>query len=244
MSLLTQFYPGPGGGSGPVSVAGGVVTGDGGGSAIIVKGIQGTASVAFTPPAGFNFLSLSGGARYIQSSTGIPAIFVQGNSSVSFSVFSDKFGSVYLVNLPLGSFGSATSAVAMTITGCTEMYGGNWRGNLSDLTITAPDLVTLSEFYAWGIAPTSNILLTAANLSDVTQSGFFVRSGADLTASATILSQSSVDHILTTINSNSTGTQGTGSTINLGGGCVAPSSAVTTTVVPALVAKGYSVTTN
>jgi hypothetical protein len=244
MSLLTQFYPGPGGGSEPVSVAGGVVTGDGGGAAVIVRGGNATASMPATYPAGFSFVACSDGSRYVQTSSLNPAIFTQQPGTLTCSINSEGPASVYLVNLSFGVLGHPTSNVTINLLGCTEMYGGGWNGNASGLTITAPILVTISGFYAWGIAAGANILLTAAKLSDVTQSSFFVRSGANLTASATILSQSSVDNILTTINNNSTGTQGTGSTINLGGGCVAPSSAVTTTVVPALVAKGYSVTTN
>lgn len=243
MSLLTQFYPGPGGGEVTVeSLALGML-----GAWPIVfydPEITGSASCALA----FNVQRTYGGlAVGLQPSTFSAPSFLFGNSG-DWSMSSEGFRKA--IGLGVANNGGVTVSgpITWTFNGLESLTNFSvWApsAGLLSLTIVAPSLTTLSGVGVTSATATTFVCDSSPNLTTVTNFIGNITSSGPLNVSIqnANLTVASVENILFALDQNTNAAIASG-TLNLQGGTSAGAGALSpagTAAVTSLQAKGMTV---
>jgi hypothetical protein len=253
MSLLTQFYPGPGGSSTfpdgvPAMTLGGYTSSSKSSIYYLSSGsINGTITPAVGAGAGWAS-GTSSTRNFLQSSTN--PICGYSVTGVSFGVLNVSGYLNPLTNegstLVFENTGYVAASNTLTVALTKSIYGLFLNvGGLYTLTADS----RLTGWYYGGLdasVNSSTFTITASSLTDVTTCFFgFTRinTGNTLNMSGTALSAASVDHVLACIDKVPLASFGTGNTLNLGGTCSAPTAAGLVSKA-SLIAKGCTVVTN
>lgn len=245
MSLLTQFYPGPGGGGGGGGSDGGTVFGgvsDSGFSAVYVSSADGSIPRITISPitAGYggftNPLESGNTAGYFVAPSGstlAPVLFAAYYNVSAFNVTSNT-SAIYFQNMRLQLSGN------INFGGVTTWEGGFFYGGSN--TITASSLTSIANvtFYSTTTINAPNLTtLTNVNVSGDGASSVLIITGAKLTAA-------SVNNTLIAT-AASVGAFGGDKNINFSGGTSAGTSALTAAglaAVSTITAGGGTVTLN
>lgn len=231
MSLLTQFYPGPGGDS-----SGSFTLGD-----FLAGGAAVSQAWMSVPGESVNLVGNNdiGKPRVVYAAPATAPVNAQPTYSCAVSGFSSKPATQ--INFQMVDFGGNAT---YSITNVLKIAGINCIYSTASVAFTLPDTTELINcFFTIGNFG-SGLTITAVNLTTLTNCSFvFSQNGnsQSFNLNSCALDAASVDSVL--IRLNETSINSSGGTINIAGGNAAPTAAGTAAKA-ALIAKNYVVTTN